>query len=47
MLRQAEHELDACGSVRMRDEARRELRKLGARAEARGPAAATTPASGH
>jgi DNA-binding NarL/FixJ family response regulator len=40
MLRQAEHELDACGSVRMRDEARRELRKLGARAEARGPAAA-------
>jgi DNA-binding NarL/FixJ family response regulator len=40
MLRQAERELDACGSVRMRDEARRELRKLGARAEARGPAAA-------
>jgi ATP/maltotriose-dependent transcriptional regulator MalT len=40
VLRQAERELDACGSVRMRDEARRELRKLGARAEARGPAAA-------
>jgi DNA-binding NarL/FixJ family response regulator/tetratricopeptide (TPR) repeat protein len=37
-LREAERELDACGSVRMRDEARRELRKLGARAEARGPA---------
>jgi DNA-binding NarL/FixJ family response regulator/tetratricopeptide (TPR) repeat protein len=39
-LRQAERELGACGSVRMRDEARRELRRLGARAEARGPAAA-------
>jgi DNA-binding CsgD family transcriptional regulator len=39
-LRDAERELDACGSVRMRDEARRELRKLGARAEARGRAAA-------
>jgi DNA-binding NarL/FixJ family response regulator len=38
-LREAETELDACGSVRMRDETRRELRKLGARAEARGPAA--------
>jgi DNA-binding NarL/FixJ family response regulator len=37
-LREAERELDACGSMRMRDEARRELRKLGARAEARGPA---------
>ena len=31
--------LDRCGSVRTRDEARRELRKLGARAEARGPSA--------
>jgi DNA-binding NarL/FixJ family response regulator len=40
VLRQAERELDAYGSVRMRDEARRELRKLGARAEVRGPAAA-------
>jgi DNA-binding NarL/FixJ family response regulator len=30
--------LDACGSVRVRDEMRRELRKLGARAEKRGPA---------
>ncbi|HEX8065693.1 MAG TPA: AAA family ATPase [Thermoleophilaceae bacterium] len=39
VLREAERELDACGSVRMRDEARRELRKLGARTEARGPAA--------
>jgi ATP/maltotriose-dependent transcriptional regulator MalT len=39
-LRQAERELDACGSIRMRDAARRELRKLGARAEARGPATA-------
>ena len=37
-LREAERELDACGSTRMRDEARRALRKLGARAEARGPA---------
>ena len=33
-------ELDVCGSVRVRDEMRRELRKLGARAEKRGPAAA-------
>jgi DNA-binding NarL/FixJ family response regulator len=40
MLREAERELDACGSVRMRDEARRELRKLGARAEVRGPSTA-------
>jgi len=40
VLREAERELDACGCVRVRDEARRELRKLGARAEARGPAAA-------
>jgi DNA-binding NarL/FixJ family response regulator len=37
-LREAESELDACGSVRVRDEMRRELRKLGARAEVRGPA---------
>ncbi len=40
MLRAAESVLDACGSVRVRDEMRRELRKLGARAEKRGPAAA-------
>jgi DNA-binding CsgD family transcriptional regulator/tetratricopeptide (TPR) repeat protein len=39
-LREAESELDACGSVRVRDEMRRELRKLGARAEVRGPAMA-------
>ena len=39
-LRAAESVLDACGSVRVRDEMRRELRKLGARAEKRGPAAA-------
>jgi DNA-binding NarL/FixJ family response regulator/tetratricopeptide (TPR) repeat protein len=38
VLREAERELDRCGSERMRDEARRELRRLGARAEARGPA---------
>ena len=38
-LRHAERELDACGSVRVRDEMRRELRRLGARAEPRGPAA--------
>jgi ATP/maltotriose-dependent transcriptional regulator MalT len=38
-LRRAEQELDACGSVRARDELRRELRRLGARAEPRGPAA--------
>ena len=37
VLREAERELDACGSLRVRDELRRELRKLGARAEARGP----------
>jgi DNA-binding NarL/FixJ family response regulator len=37
-LREAEHELDACGSIRPRDDARRSLRKLGARAEPRGPA---------
>ena len=40
VLREAERELDAYGSVRVRDEARRELRKLGARAEPRGPATA-------
>ena len=40
VLREAEAELDACGSVRVRDEMRRELRKLGARAESRGPASA-------
>ncbi len=39
-MRAAESELDICGSVRVRDEMRRELRKLGARAEKRGPAAA-------
>ena len=38
-LREAERTLDACGSVRMREEARRELRRLGARIEVRGPAA--------
>ncbi len=40
VLREAEQELDACGSVRVRDEMRRELRRFGARAEPRGPAAA-------
>jgi len=40
VLRDAERDLDAFGSVRVRDEARRALRRLGARAEARGPAAA-------
>ena len=40
VLREAEKELDACGSTRVRDEMRRELRRLGARAEPRGPAAA-------
>ena len=38
-LREAERALDACGSLRERDASRRELRKLGARREARGPAA--------
>jgi DNA-binding NarL/FixJ family response regulator/tetratricopeptide (TPR) repeat protein len=38
ILRAAETELDARGAVRLRDAARRELRKLGARAEKRGPA---------
>jgi DNA-binding NarL/FixJ family response regulator len=37
-LKQAEHDLDTYGSERMRNEARRELRKLGARVEVRGPA---------
>ncbi len=37
-LKEAERETDVCGSVRFRDEMRRELRKLGARAEVRGPA---------
>jgi DNA-binding CsgD family transcriptional regulator len=37
VLREAEAELDACGSGRERDAARRELRKLGARTEVRGP----------
>jgi DNA-binding CsgD family transcriptional regulator len=37
-LRQAEQVLDECGSSRVRDSVRRELRKLGARAEPRGPA---------
>jgi ATP/maltotriose-dependent transcriptional regulator MalT len=39
-LREAERAADQCGSVRFRDEMRRELRKLGARAEVRGPATA-------
>ncbi len=38
-LREAEAVTDRCGSVRFRDEMRRDLRKLGARAEVRGPAA--------
>jgi DNA-binding CsgD family transcriptional regulator len=38
VLREAERELDACASLRGRDEMRRELRRLGARAEPRGPA---------
>jgi DNA-binding CsgD family transcriptional regulator/tetratricopeptide (TPR) repeat protein len=37
-LRQAERDFDACGSLRVRDATRRDLRKLGARAEPRGPA---------
>ena len=40
VLREAERELDACGSVRVRGQARRELRRLGVRAEPRGPAGA-------
>ena len=39
VLREAEQALGQCGSHRARDDARRELRKLGARAEPRGPAA--------
>ena len=39
-LREAETETGECGSLRVRDEMRRELRKLGARAEVRGPATA-------
>ena len=39
VLREAEHALDACQSLRERDAVRRELRKLGARAEPRGPSA--------
>jgi DNA-binding NarL/FixJ family response regulator len=39
-LRRAESELDRFGSHRVRDEMRRELRKLGARAETRGRATA-------
>jgi ATP/maltotriose-dependent transcriptional regulator MalT len=39
-LRAAESALDRSSSMRVRDEVRRELRKLGARAEKRGPAAA-------
>ena len=38
MLRAAERALDGFASIRPRDEARRELRRLGARAEVRGPA---------
>jgi DNA-binding CsgD family transcriptional regulator len=38
-LREAERELDRCGSLRVRDELRRDLRRLGARAETRGPVA--------
>jgi DNA-binding CsgD family transcriptional regulator/tetratricopeptide (TPR) repeat protein len=41
-LREAERELDACGSLRERDAVRRDLRKLGVRREARGPAAGET-----
>jgi DNA-binding NarL/FixJ family response regulator/tetratricopeptide (TPR) repeat protein len=39
-LKEAERDAGACGSVRFRDDMRRELRKLGARAEVRGPATA-------
>ena len=41
-LREAERELDRSGSLRERDAVRRDLRKLGARREARGPAAGET-----
>ena len=43
-LREAERELDRSGSLRVRDELRRDLRRLGARAETRGRAAG--PGSG-
>jgi DNA-binding NarL/FixJ family response regulator len=39
-LKEAERITGDCGSVRLRDQMRRELRKLGARAEVRGPATA-------
>ena len=38
VLREAERDLDECGSHRERDQMRRELRKLGARSEPRGKA---------
>jgi DNA-binding NarL/FixJ family response regulator len=38
LLREAEAELDDCGALSGRNHARRELRKLGARSEPRGPA---------
>jgi signal transduction histidine kinase len=44
VLRQAESELTACGSVRERDDMRRELRRLGVRAEP--PAASRLPRRG-
>jgi DNA-binding NarL/FixJ family response regulator len=40
LLRDAEAELDDCGALSGRNHARRELRKLGARSEPRGPATA-------
>jgi DNA-binding CsgD family transcriptional regulator len=40
VLRAAEAELSECGALHPRNEARRELRKLGARAEPRGPSPA-------
>jgi len=46
VLRQAEQDFARCGSHRARDDARRELRKLGARAEPRGPAAADSSGVG-
>ena len=46
VLRQAEQDFARCGSHRARDDARRELRKLGARAEPRGPAAAESSGVG-
>jgi DNA-binding CsgD family transcriptional regulator len=39
-FREAERDFDAMGALRARDAVRRELRKLGARIEARGPASA-------